>query len=161
VDVELRAVPRALYDAAGQRAVRQRAAAVRAAIRERREARLRARDDDPLAVAVDELHLVDLEALVRLQLRLVLSEFFDNAADLYVVRTDFRFKEDWEGLIEVRLLEMPDLSDQRSGALIVVSRHLNSRFKVGLGYNFTDFSDDLTDLSFDHRGTFVSLTGAL
>jgi hypothetical protein len=88
-------------------------------------------------------------------------EFFDNAADLYVVRTDFRFKEDWEGLIEVRLLEMPDLSDQRSGALIVVSRHLNSRFKVGLGYNFTDFSDDLTDMSFDHRGTFVSLTGAL
>ena len=27
--------------------------------------------------------------------------------------------------------------------------------------NFTDFSDDLTDLSFDHRGTFLSFTGAL
>jgi hypothetical protein len=33
--------------------------------------------------------------------------------------------------------------------------------KVGVGYNFTDFSDDLTDLSFDHRGAFLNVTGAL
>jgi hypothetical protein len=88
-------------------------------------------------------------------------DFFDNTADLFVVRTDFRFKEDWEGLVEVRMLEMPDLSDKRSGALVVVSRYLNPHFKVGIGYNFTDFSDDLTDLSFDHGGTFLSLTGAM
>jgi hypothetical protein len=88
-------------------------------------------------------------------------EFFDNTADLFVVRTDFRFKEDWEGLVEARVLEMPDLSDKRSGALVVVSRYLNERFKAGVGYNFTDFSDDLTDLSFDHRGVFLNLTGAL
>jgi hypothetical protein len=28
--------------------------------------------------------------------------------------------------------------------------------KVGAGYNFTDFSDDLTDLRYDHRGVFVN-----
>jgi hypothetical protein len=88
-------------------------------------------------------------------------EFFDNTADLYVLRTDFRFKEHWEGLVEGRVLEMTDLSDKRSGALVVVSRYLNERFKVGAGYNFTDCSDDLTDLSFDHRGVFLSLTGAM
>ena len=88
-------------------------------------------------------------------------EFFDNTADLFVLRADFRFKKDWEGLVEGRVLKMPDLGDERSGALIVVSRYLNERFKVGAGYNFTDFSDDLTDLSFDHRGVFLSLTGAM
>ena len=88
-------------------------------------------------------------------------EFFDNTADLYVVRADFRFKENWEGMVEGRVLEMPDLDDKRSGALVVISRHLNEHFKVGAGYNFTDFSDDLTDLSFDHRGVFLNLTGAL
>jgi hypothetical protein len=88
-------------------------------------------------------------------------EFFENTADLYVVRADFRFKDDWEGLVEGRVLEMPDLDDKRSGMLVVVSRYLTPRFKVGAGYNFTDFSDDLTDLSFDHRGVFVSLTGAM
>jgi hypothetical protein len=88
-------------------------------------------------------------------------EFFDNTADLFVVRADFRFKEDWEGMIEGRVLEMPDLDDRRAGTLVVVSRSLNEHFKVGVGYNFTDFSDDLTDLSFDHRGVFVNFTGAL
>jgi hypothetical protein len=88
-------------------------------------------------------------------------EFFDNAANLYVVRADFRFKEDWEGLIEGRLLDTPDTNDRRSGSLIVISRYLNPHVKVGAGYNFTDFSDDLTDLSFDHRGVFISLTGAM
>jgi flagellar motor protein MotB len=88
-------------------------------------------------------------------------QFFDNTADLYVFRTDFRFKEGWEGLVEARVLQMPDLSDKRGGALVVISRYLNPRFKAGIGYNFTDFSDDLTDLSFDHRGVFLNLTGAL
>jgi flagellar motor protein MotB len=88
-------------------------------------------------------------------------EFFDNTANLYVVRADFRFKEEWEGLIEGRLLDTPDTNDRRSGSLIVVSRYLNRHVKIGAGYNFTDFSDDLTDLSFDHRGVFLSLTGAM
>jgi flagellar motor protein MotB len=88
-------------------------------------------------------------------------EFFDNTADLFVIRADFRFKEDWEGMIEGRVLEMPDLDDRRAGTLVVVSRSLNEHFKVGVGYNFTDFSDDLTDLSFDHRGVFINMTGAL
>jgi hypothetical protein len=88
-------------------------------------------------------------------------EFFDNTANLYVVRADFRFKRDWEGLIESRLLDMPDADDRRSGAVLVVSRYVGDHLKIGAGYNFTDFSDDLTDLSFDHRGSFVSFTGAL
>jgi flagellar motor protein MotB len=88
-------------------------------------------------------------------------EFFENTANLYVVRADFRFKQDWEGLIEGRLLDTPDTNDRRSGTLIVISRYMNRHLKVGAGYNFTDFSDDLTDLSFDHRGVFVSITGAM
>ena len=88
-------------------------------------------------------------------------EFFDNTADLFVVRADWRFKENWEAMVEGRALEMPDLSDKRAGTLVVVSRSLNEHFKVGAGYNFTDFSDDLTDLSFDHRGVFINMTGAL
>ena len=63
-------------------------------------------------------------------------------------------------MIEGRVLTMPDLDDKRSGTLVVVSRSLNEHFKVGAGYNFTDFSDDLADLSYDHRGVFLNLTGA-
>jgi hypothetical protein len=87
--------------------------------------------------------------------------FFDNNANLYIVRADFRFKKDWEGIVEGRVLDMPDLGDSRSGALVAVSRHINRHLKAGAGYNFTDFSDDLTDLDFDHRGFFLNLTGIL
>jgi len=89
------------------------------------------------------------------------SDFFDNNADLVVVRGDFRFRKNWEFLLEGRVLDMPDLNERRSGALATVSRYLGDHLKIGLGYNFTDFSEDLTDLSFDHHGVFLNLTGTM
>jgi flagellar motor protein MotB len=87
-------------------------------------------------------------------------EYFDNSASLYVLRADYRFRENWELLMETRLLDMPDLDEQRQGALFAISRNVGDHFKVGAGYNFTDFSSDLTDLSFDHHGMFLNFTGA-
>jgi len=88
-------------------------------------------------------------------------EFFANNAHLYVLRTDVRFREHWEWLIEGRVLTMPDLGESRSGALTAISRYLGDNLKIGLGYNFADFSDDLTDLDYDHQGVFLNLTGTM
>ena len=88
-------------------------------------------------------------------------EFFDNNASLYVVRADYSFRKNWEFMAEGRLLDMPDLGESKSGALLTVSRYFGDHLKLGLGYNFTDFSDDLTDLSFDHQGVFLNVTGTL
>jgi hypothetical protein len=87
--------------------------------------------------------------------------FFDNNASLYVLRGDYRFRENWEMLVETRLLDMPDLNESRAGALAAVSRYFGDHVKLGLGYNFTDFSDDLTDLSYDHKGFFLNVTGSM
>jgi hypothetical protein len=88
-------------------------------------------------------------------------EFYDNNAHLYVLRGDYNFREHWEFLLEGRMLSMPDLDEKRVGALATISRYLGDHLKIGLGYNFTDFSDDLTDLNFDHQGVFLNLTGTL
>jgi flagellar motor protein MotB len=88
-------------------------------------------------------------------------EYFDNGASLYVLRGDYRFRENWEVLLEGRMLDMPDINETRSGALAAVSRYLGDHLKIGLGYNFTDFSTDLTDLSYDHKGLFLNLTGTM
>ena len=88
-------------------------------------------------------------------------QFFDNNAALYVVRGDYRFRDNYEFLLEGRLLQMSDIDESRFGALTAVSRYFGDHFKVGIGYNFTDFSDDLTDLDFDHSGVFLNLTGSL
>lgn len=88
-------------------------------------------------------------------------EFFDNNASLYVLRGDYHFRRNWELVVEGRVLQMPDLNERRSGALAAVSRYFGDHLKIGLGYNFTDFSDDLTDLSFDQHGVFLNVTGSL
>ena len=87
--------------------------------------------------------------------------FFDNAAQLAVVRADWRFLEGWETMVELRTLELPDLGQRRGGALAAIYRYIGKHLKVGAGYNFTDFSDDLTDLSFDHQGFFLTITGSM
>jgi len=88
-------------------------------------------------------------------------EFFNNNANLYVIRGDYRFGKNWEFLAEGRMLDMPDLDERRTGALVTISRYLGDHLKIGIGYNFTDFSEDLTDLSYDHHGVFLNLTGTM
>jgi uncharacterized repeat protein (TIGR01451 family) len=88
-------------------------------------------------------------------------DFFDNSAHLYVLRGDLRFLKNWETSAEGRLLRLPDLDERRSGALVTLYRYLGDHLKVGVGYNFTDFSDDLTDLSYDHQGWFFNIVGTL
>jgi flagellar motor protein MotB len=89
------------------------------------------------------------------------EDFFDNNAALYVLRGDWEFRENWEALVETRLLDMTDLDEQRSGLVLAISRYVGDHVKVGLGYSFVDFSDDLTDLDYDEQGVFLNLTGAL
>jgi len=85
--------------------------------------------------------------------------FFDSNASLYVVRVDWHFTHRWDALMEGRMLDLPDAGDSRSGLLFAVYRHFDNYLKLGVGYNFTDFSDDLTDLDYNSQGVFVNVIG--
>jgi hypothetical protein len=95
------------------------------------------------------------ESLDRVQ-----PNFFDNPAQLAVFRVDRRFLRDWEGLAEVRTLELPNLGQRRSGVLVAIYHHIGKDLKAGVGYNFTNFSDNLTDLKYNHKGVFLNIIGA-
>jgi flagellar motor protein MotB len=88
-------------------------------------------------------------------------EFFDNPATFIALRADWRFLQNWEGMVEGRSLDLPEIDQMRRGALAAVYRYFGKHFKAGVGYNFTDFSDDLTDLSYDHQGAFINLIGSM
>ncbi len=88
-------------------------------------------------------------------------EFFDSRASLYILRADWHFTHRWDALIEARLLDLPDAEDRRSGALLGLYRHVGKNIKIGVGYNFTDFSDDLTDLDFNSQGVFINIVGKI
>ena len=87
--------------------------------------------------------------------------FFDSRASLYVARLDWHFVHQWDMTLEGRLLSLPDAQDNLSGVLVGIYRHINNYIKLGAGYNFTSFSDDLTDLSYTHQGLFINLIGKL
>jgi flagellar motor protein MotB len=88
-------------------------------------------------------------------------EFFDSSAHLYVLRADWHFVHQWDALIEGRLLDLPEAEDRRSGMLLGIYRHVGKNLKFGVGYNFTDFSDDLTDLDYDSQGFFINMVGKI
>ena len=88
-------------------------------------------------------------------------EFFSSQAYLYVLRADYHFLHKWDGLIEGRMLDLPDAQDQLSGVLVGLYRHIGEHLKLGAGYNFSNFSDDLTDLDYDHQGLFINLIGKM
>lgn len=87
--------------------------------------------------------------------------FFDSDADLYVTRADWHFMHRWDALVEWRSLQVHQAQDQRSGALLALYRHFGENVKLGLGYNFTTFSDDLTDLDYDSQGYFINIVGKI
>lgn len=87
--------------------------------------------------------------------------FFDSTADLYVARVDWHVLRKWDLTLEGRALSLPQAGEVRSGALTALYYHLSDSIKLGAGWNFTDFSDDLTNLSYTHRGVFINLIGKI
>ena len=83
--------------------------------------------------------------------------FFDSTADLYIARADWHVAHQWDLVLEGRMLSVKQAQDRRSGALVALYRHMSDNIKLGVGFNFTDFSDDLTNLSYTHRGAFINV----
>ena len=89
----------------------------------------------------------------------VRGEWFTSRADLLILRADWHFVKEWDAHVEARKLRAREAEDSRAGFLVGIYRHVGEGIKVGVGYNFTRFSDDLTDLSYRSRGWFLNILG--
>ncbi len=89
------------------------------------------------------------------------SNWYRSDAFLGILRLDYHVVYGWDALAEYRSLSVFQAEDRRSGFLLGVYRYLSheNSIKIGVGYNFTDFSDNLTDVSFNSHGWFVNLVG--
>ena len=83
--------------------------------------------------------------------------FTDNDALLGVLSMRYHMVNKWDGLLEVRRLDLRQAETSDTGVLAALYRQVNPNVSVGLGYNFGTFSDDLTDLTRDDKGLFVNL----
>jgi hypothetical protein len=84
--------------------------------------------------------------------------WFDSATNFAAGQLRYDLYYQWHGLLEYRLLDVRD-GGSRQGWLAGVDRDIGRNFRVGVGYNFTDFSDDLTRFDYTHRGWYLNLVG--
>ncbi len=84
--------------------------------------------------------------------------WFDSTTNFYAGRLRYHMTHAWDGLAEYRWLESVQDETVRSGALLALYRHVGEHVKLGVGFNFTDFNDDLTRLDYDNRGWFLDIT---
>jgi hypothetical protein len=82
-----------------------------------------------------------------------------SSAHLGIIRTDLHIVKNWDGLLEGRVMYMPEAQTTDFGALVALYRHVGENFKVGVGYNFGNFSDDLRDLTLNDQGVFLNVIG--
>jgi hypothetical protein len=82
-----------------------------------------------------------------------------SSAHLGILRADLRVVKNWDALLEGRVLRVSGPRSTDWGALATIYRHINDNFKVGVGYNFGSFTDDLRDQTYSHQGIFVNAVG--
>jgi hypothetical protein len=87
------------------------------------------------------------------------KDFVESTAQLAVARADFHIVHQWDLMVEARMLWLSELEQAQLGAVAGIYRHVGDHLKVGVGYNFGRFSDDLTDLTLDDEGVFVNVIG--
>lgn len=83
--------------------------------------------------------------------------FQQNDAGLAVLNARYHAVHNWDMLFEARHLEAKQASVSETSFLGAVYRHLGENAKIGVGYNFGSFSDDLTDMSFNDEGAFLNV----
>ncbi len=85
------------------------------------------------------------------------AELVSNDAWLAVINARYNVVHNWDILLEARQLEATDAETSDTGFLGAVYRHFGNNAKVGVGYNFGSFSDDLTDLTYNDQGAFLNI----
>lgn len=128
-------------------------------------------DRRPAAASGESSHVVALVPILDLPWSLRLSGKLafkrteaDVAADSLValLRLGWLFGRRWDVAAEYRLLRVgrDDAAELKHGALVEVAFFLDKRIRLGVGYNFTHFSDDeMTDLDADTHGFFFRVVG--
>ncbi len=89
------------------------------------------------------------------------GDWFESTVNFASVRLRYNIMRKWDALAEYRRLEVEEDNSVRDGYLIGVDRQIGDNLQFGVGYNFTDFSDDLRILDYDQKGWYINIVGKI
>ena len=87
------------------------------------------------------------------------ADWTTSQAHLGILRIDFHLVNEWDAMAEGRALWSPTTGTTDYGFVAAIYRELGDNFKVGIGYNFGDFSDDVSHIAHDNHGVFLNVIG--
>lgn len=87
-----------------------------------------------------------------------LDEWFDSSAKFAAFQARYDLIDEWHLLGEYRVLDVKD-GGVKQGFMAGVDKDITSNLRFGVGYNFTDFSDDLTKQNYKYKGFFINMVG--
>lgn len=86
------------------------------------------------------------------------STWFDSSALFAAAQVRYDLVNKWHVIGEYRALKVKD-GGTKSGFLLGIDKDITENFRVGFGYNFTDFSDDLTEQDYRFKGFYLNFVG--
>ncbi len=109
----------------------------------------------------DQWQMVERIALRIMEEKVEGFDFAKTHTWLMINRLNYRVNQDWKIGGEYRLLTQQEAKDQKRGFLLEAVRSVNDNVEMGIGYNFTNFIDDLTNLDYTVQGPYIRMTGKL
>ncbi|MEH6457683.1 MAG: hypothetical protein V7749_15250 [Cocleimonas sp.] len=87
------------------------------------------------------------------------GDWSENDATLAAARVRYHLTHKWDATAQYHWMNSDESGDLQHGALLSIDRHIGKNLKIGIGYNFTDFDDDLSSNSGTAEGWFINLVG--
>ncbi|MBI4834071.1 MAG: hypothetical protein HY811_04530 [Planctomycetes bacterium] len=86
--------------------------------------------------------------------------YTDSDTILWISRINYHVINKWDAGVEYRVLEQKLADDKKTGMLVEAMYKINEYAQLGIGYNFTDFTDDLiNDNDYKVTGPFIRFVG--
>ncbi len=87
----------------------------------------------------------------------VSEDWQTSTVHLGVVGVDWHMVHEWDALVEYRAMALEEQDEIHHGPLVSVYRHVGDNLKVGVGYNFSEFDNDLFDIDRSNQGFFTNV----
>jgi hypothetical protein len=87
------------------------------------------------------------------------GEWYESNIYLGALRANYHLIKSWDAMLEGHIITQED-DGTKSGMLAGIYKHVGDHIKLGVGYNFTDFSDDLSKSNdYEAGGWFINMIG--
>lgn len=87
------------------------------------------------------------------------SEWFSAETTLYAVSLSYKFYQNWRVSGEYHWLISDMDNEKKEGVMAGIDYDIHENLRIGVGYNFTDFSDDLRYDDYRARGVYINIIG--